>query len=132
VTESELDRQEIEMKHLIDTTQLEPKNNPTKQQELVEFIWNETNWSYIPKNAYIAKTYTQEQVIKADGIARAIAENSPIHSIDFFDILENSRDEIQVMFEAKLARCNKTAGARALKRKYGKASARRIIQSHSK
>lgn len=118
------------MKHLIDTTTLEPKTAPQKQNELVEGIWNERTWGYSPSNRYIAQHYTREQVIEADGICRAISASSPIN-LHYIDIIGKTREEIQALFESKLARRNRSAGARSLSRKYGKEEAEQIIKNHT-
>ena len=110
------------MKNWVDIKTLEPKIT-RKSEETADHIFNNP---LTPTSKHIAANYTRNQVLRADGLQRAIRETSRV-TIDLIDILRLSAEELQAAFDKKLGRRNRSAGARALSRKYGKDNAERII-----
>ena len=112
------------MKHQIDTRTLTPKITRT-DNEKADYVYGEGFRDEETK--FIARTYTREQYLSAAGLIRSISENSPVWNIDILDVLGKTPDEIQAIFESKLARSNKRAGYRTLKSRYGEDAAKNII-----
>jgi len=118
------------MKNWVDISQLtEYSINDRMEQDAANLF------AYPPLTAaerYVVVNFTQDQVLQAMGLARAIREASQF-AVDphYTDVIGKPTAEIQAWFDQKLSRHNRSAGARALSRKYGKNSAERIIQQNT-
>ncbi len=117
------------MKNQITVTDLELKPAPQGMMKDAQRIFDNVA---LAQNQHIAANYTLEQVVDAMRLARAIREASNnAAKPGLLDILGKTPEQVQGWVDAKTLRYNRSAGARALSRKYGKEGAEAIIEKHT-
>jgi len=117
------------MKNQITVTDLELKPAPQGMIKDAQRIFDNVA---LAQNQHIAANYTLEQVVDAMRLARAIREASnSAAKPGLLDILGKTPEQIQGWVDSATLRYNRSAGARALSRKYGKDGAEAIIEKHT-
>jgi len=117
------------MKNQITVTELELKPATDRMRDDARRLFDSP---IIASQKYIVANYTEAEVVEAYQLARAIREGSNnAAKPSLTDILGKTPTQIQEWVDSKTQRYNRSAGARALSRKYGKAGAERIIENNT-